>query len=324
MMPDDYARSDSAPKVQVLEIGEEFTGQRVDNYLLRLLKGVPKSRIYRIIRKGEVRVNGKRVKPDKRLQFGDRLRIPPVRVSERPDSRNRNLENSIDKTILYENSFMLIVNKPEGVAVHGGSGISAGIIESLRHARPEDRQLELVHRLDRGTSGCLMIARRRSHLKLLQAELQRKTSLKKYYQVITHGNWPSRKQHINAPIARNVLRSGERVSRVQMDGKECLTEFRLLARNGQYSVVQAKPVTGRTHQIRVHCRHAGFPVAGDDKYGDEEADGKLKKRGLRRMMLHASRLEIPALGDCPAIRVEAPVDRKMQQLMDEIYASSIN
>lgn len=312
------------PSVQLLEIEEDFAGQRVDNYLLRLLKGVPKSRIYRIIRKGEVRLNGKRIKPDTRLQTGDRLRVPPVRVSEGSDTRNIYLEKSIEKTILYEDKVVIIINKPEGIAVHGGSGISAGIIESLRHARPRERSLELVHRLDRGTSGCLMIAKRRSYLKLLQAELQRKNRLKKYYFVVTHGRWPPRKQHINAPIMRNILRSGERLSRVQPGGKECLTEFRSTASDGQYSVLEAAPITGRTHQIRVHCRYAGFPVVGDDKYGFEDEDRKLRIRGMKRLMLHAARLEIPALGDYPAIVVEAPVEGQMQRLIDEINMSNIS
>ncbi|MCZ6502789.1 MAG: RluA family pseudouridine synthase [Gammaproteobacteria bacterium] len=323
-MPLNHFYRINPPSVQLLEIEEDFAGQRVDNYLLKLLKGVPKSRIYRIMRRGEVRLNGKRIKPGTRLQAGDQLRIPPVRVSETNESRNVYLEKNVEKTILYEDEVMLIINKPVGVAVHGGSGISAGIIESLRYTRPQDRHLELVHRLDRGTSGCLMIAKRRSHLKLLHAELRHKNGLKKYYQVITHGNWPLRKQHINAPIARNILRSGERVSRVQAGGKECLTEFRSLARNGEFSVLEAKPITGRTHQIRVHCRYAGFPVVGDDKYGLEDADRKLQHRGMKRMMLHASRLEIPALGDYPAIQVEAPADGQMQRLVDEIYTNKIN
>ncbi len=304
--------------VQLVEIEEDYSGQRVDNFLLRLLKGVPKSRIYRIIRKGEVRVNGGRVKPHTRLQSGDMLRVPPVRVGDKGGSRDRKMEEYIEKTILYESKVMLIINKPEGVAVHGGSGISAGIIESLRQARPHDSHLELVHRLDRGTSGCLMIAKRRSYLKLLQAELQRKTGLKKIYAAIAHGSWPRRKQHIKAPIARNILRSGERVSRVQPGGKECHTEIRSLACDGRFSILEAMPITGRTHQIRVHCRHAGYPVVGDDKYGFDDADRSLRDRGLRRMMLHASRLEIPALGEHPPVQVDAPLDGQMRQLIDEI------
>lgn len=323
-MPPSHASCVKPSTVQLLEIEEDFAGQRVDNYLLRLLKGVPRSRIYRIIRKGEVRLNGKRVKPHTRLQAGDRLRVPPVRVRQGGESGSIDLGLNIEKTILYEDKVMIIINKPAGIAVHGGSGISAGIIESLRQARPRDRHLELVHRLDRGTSGCLMIAKRRVYLKLLQAELQRKTTLKKYYQVITHGEWPRRKQHLDAPIMRNILRSGERLSRVQTGGKDCLTEFRRLAWNGEYSLLEAMPITGRTHQIRVHCQYAGFPVVGDDKYGLEDADRKLRLRGMKRMMLHASRLEIPALGDRPSIQVVAPVEGQMQRLLEEINTNKNN
>ncbi len=310
--------------VRHLEIEENFAGQRVDNYLLRLLKGVPRSRIYRIVRKGEVRLNGKRVKPDTRLKAGDQIRIPPIRVSEREPSRNYNLEKNIEKSIVYESNVMLIINKPPGIAVHGGSGVSVGVIESLRQARPQDKHLELVHRLDRGTSGCLMIAKKRAYLKLLQAELHRKVRLKKLYQVIVHGNWPVRKQHINAPIAKNLLQSGERVSRVQEGGKESITEFSVISRNGDYSVLEAMPVTGRTHQIRVHCRHAGYPVVGDDKYGFKDADSKLEARGYKRLMLHAAKLVIPALGDQPAVQVEAPADDQFIRLISEIKSINNN
>lgn len=310
--------------VRHLEIEEDFAGQRIDNYLLRLLKGVPRSRIYRIVRKGEVRLNGKRIKPDTRLKAGDRIRIPPVRVSEPAESRNYVLEKNIEKTIIYESKVMLIINKPAGIAVHGGSGISAGVIESLRQARPQDKHLELVHRLDRGTSGCLMIARKRSYLKLLQAELHRKVRLKKVYQVIVHGKWPVRKQHINAPIAKNLLHSGERVSRVQEGGKESITEFRVESGNGEYSVLEAIPITGRTHQIRVHCRYAGYPVVGDDKYGFEDADRKLESRGYKRLMLHALKLVIPALGDQPPVQVEATADDQFRRFVEEIKSFNNN
>lgn len=317
-MSDQELETGTSYGVRYVEIEEDYAGQRVDNYLLRLLKGVPKSRIYRILRKGEVRLNGKRIKPNTRLTAGDRLRVPPVRVADSPQGRNYFLEKNIDKTIIYESKVMLIINKPAGIAVHGGSGISAGVIESLRRSRPQDKHLELVHRLDRGTSGCLMIARKRSYLKLLQAELQRKDQLRKVYQVIVHGRWPSRKQHINAPISRNLLRSGERVSRVEEGGKESITEFRVDSGNGEYSVLEASPITGRTHQIRVHCRYAGYPVVGDDKYGFEDIDKKNKNRGFKRLMLHASKLIIPALGDQPSVEVEAPADEQFLKFLDQV------
>jgi 23S rRNA pseudouridine955/2504/2580 synthase len=310
--------------VRYLEVEEDFSDQRIDNYLLRLLKGVPKSRVYRIIRKGEVRLNGKRIKPDTRLKAGDKLRIPPVRVSESVESRNYMLEKNIEKTIIYESNVMLIINKPPGIAVHGGSGVSAGVIESLRQARPQDKHLELVHRLDRGTSGCLMIAKKRSYLKLLQAELHNKRQLKKVYQVIVHGKWSSRKQHINAPLSKNLLQSGERVSRVQEGGKQSLTEYRVDSTNRDFSVLEAQPVTGRTHQIRVHCQYAGHPIVGDDKYGFEESDRKLEPRGYKRLMLHASKLVIPALGDHPPVEVEAQADDQFLRLVSEVKTINNN
>ena len=321
-MPTLSPKAKATQGVQHLQIDEEFAGQRVDNFLLRTLKGVPKSRIYRIIRKGEVRLNSKRVKPNSRLSAGDTLRIPPVRTSQNTESRNYSLEQNIENTIIYESNLLLIINKPAGIAVHGGSGISAGVIESLRQTRPEEKTLELVHRLDRGTSGCLMVSKKRAYLKLLQAELHRKNHLKKVYHVITHGRWPARKQHVNAPISKNLLASGERISKVEQGGKESLTQFRVLAYDGKLSLLEAIPVTGRTHQIRVHCRHVGFPIVGDDKYGFDDADKVLMSRGNRRLMLHAQRLQIPVLDGNPAIQIEAPADELFRNLSDEIMSNN--
>jgi len=319
-MSDNPSVDTKANGVQHLEISEEYAGQRVDNFLLRHLKGVPKSRIYRILRKGEVRLNSKRIKPNARLEAGDKLRIPPVRTSDKQQSRNVNLESNLSKTIIYESKLMLIINKPPGYAVHGGSGISTGIIESLRHARPEDKHLELVHRLDRGTSGCLMIAKKRAYLKLLQEELRRKIRLRKTYKAIVHGAWPKRKLQVNAPIMRNMLKSGEKVSRIMQGGKESLTEYQLMGVAEKLSALQASPITGRTHQIRVHCRHVGYPVVGDDRYGFEDPDRALQLKGYKRLMLHASRLEIPALEGHPAVQVDAPLDEEMGHLWDVIMS----
>ncbi len=317
-MPHSPIKSSDTHGVRHLEVEEDFAGQRVDNYLMRILKGVPKSRIYRIIRKGEVRLNGKRVKPDTRLVAKDILRVPPVRTSQASSSRNLFLENSIEKTIIYESKLLLIINKPVGVAVHGGSGLSAGVIESLRQARPEEKHLELVHRLDRGTSGCLMIARKRSYLKLLQNELRQKTRLKKVYQAIVHGKWPRRRQHVDAPLRKSLLKSGERISKVDIAGKESLTKFQVLACDGELSLLQASPITGRTHQIRVHCRHIGCPIVGDDKYGFDETDKEFSKMGFKRLMLHAQRLEIPVLDGHPAVQIEAPMDKQFEDLSEII------
>lgn len=300
--------------VQYLEVSEEYAGQRLDNFLLRQLKGVPRSKIYRMIRKGEVRVNGKRPKPTHRLETLDKIRVPPLRLGDEPVKPNLSVAKNVENTILYEDKVILIINKPTGLAVHGGSGVTNGVIESFRAVRPDAPYLELVHRLDRETSGCLMIAKRRSVLKRLQAELHHKNTLLKQYCVIVHGQWPANRTQVDLPIAKNTLSSGERVSRVQSDGKESLTRFRLLAA-GTQSLLEAIPVTGRTHQIRVHCHHAGHPVVGDDKYGAEDRDKRLRPG---RMMLHASRLVIPAGLDLPEIDVSAPMDEKMQALWDRL------
>ncbi|MBD3649475.1 MAG: RluA family pseudouridine synthase [Pseudomonadales bacterium] len=303
--------------VRQLDVDEESAGQRLDNYLIRVLKGVPRSRIYRIIRKGEVRVNKGRARPETRLHAGDRVRIPPIRTAA-PRERVAEHYDFIEKTIIYEDDVMLIVNKPAGLAVHGGSGISLGLIEALRACQPEARHLELIHRLDRDTSGCLMIAKRRAYQRLVQEALRQRSAVDKVYLAIVHGHWPKRLTRINAPLERDVLASGERISRVTAAGKASLTDYRCLAVGGSLSLIEAKPATGRTHQIRVHCLHAGFPVAGDSKYGDREADRRLAGHGYTRMMLHAHRLSVPALGDYPAVHVEAPVDEPMTQLMEEI------
>ncbi len=303
-------------EVRFVDIEPDHAGQRIDNYLMRELKGLPRSRVYRLLRKGEVRINGRRVKPATRLSVGDRLRIPPVRLPPESESRSFYIENNIEKTIIYESNVMLILNKPSGMAVHGGSQLAAGVIESLRRVRPRDRTLELVHRLDRGTSGCLMVARKRSYLKLLQAELHRKERLKKGYLAIVHGAWPARRQEINAPIQRVVHKSGERFCRVDSQGKPSLTRFRVIGRGNGLSALEVIPVTGRTHQIRVHCRFAGSPVVGDDRYGRESQDQPWRDRGFNRLMLHAQRLEIPALGEHPAVSVEAPLDEPMRNLMN--------
>jgi 23S rRNA pseudouridine955/2504/2580 synthase len=298
-------------------IDQQYAGQRIDNYLCRELKGVPKSRIYRIIRKGEVRVNGKRVQANTRLTADDKLRIPPVRTAT-PSDLKYPVEDIL-KTILYESKVMLIINKPRGVAVHGGSGVSMGVIESLRSALPDEHNLELVHRLDRDTSGCLMISKNRSHLRALQGALRDRDSIGKYYRAIVHGRWPRRKTLIEAPIAKNLLTSGERVSRVTVEGKPSKTGFKVLGNYDGFSLVEARAFTGRTHQIRVHCRHAGLPIVGDAKYGFADADKVVKRRfGYQRLMLHAERLEIPKIEDYAGISISAPPDRDF-----EIFSTSI-
>jgi 23S rRNA pseudouridine955/2504/2580 synthase len=313
--------------VQMLEIDENSDGQRIDNLLLRILKGVPKSRIYRIVRKGEVRLNGGRVKAETRVKTGDKLRIPPIRTSEpgEPIPIPGGVINSLANSIIYEDDRMLIINKPAGLAVHGGSGVSSGVIEGLRQLRPTDKFLELVHRLDRGTSGCLMIAKKRSQLRRLQDLLRSKsqgdaTEFEKHYLAVVHGQWPRRRQHVDVPIRKDTLKSGERVCIVAVDGKPSLTEIEVIRQNKRFSVLAVKPITGRTHQIRVHCRHLHHPVVGDDKYGNEALDVALKQeQGFDRLMLHAAELYIPAMekGDQP-IHVKADPSPEMRKFIDSI------
>ncbi|MBL4680074.1 MAG: RluA family pseudouridine synthase [Pseudomonadales bacterium] len=303
--------------VQLVEVTEDSDGQRIDNFLLKKLKGVPKSRIYRCMRKGEVRVNGGRVKAQMKLKIGDVVRIPPIRMSEGTVHRaSDSFLDILENSVVYEDKRLIILNKATGMAVHGGSGVNLGVIEGLRQLRSELKFLELVHRLDRDTSGCLMIAKKRSTLKQLQVFLSNKTKLGKYYIAIVHGRWPKRKQHVDLPIRKNTIASGERICIVAADGKPSLTKIRVVTQNTDLSLLNVTPVTGRTHQIRVHCKHIGFPIVGDPKYGLEDKD-KLIKPG--RLMLHAQRLEIPALeaGDKPFI-VEAEPDKLFSDMLKTI------
>ena len=303
-------------KVQLVEVDAEDAGQRLDNFLVRRLKGLPKSRIYRIIRKGEVRINGRRCKPESRLAPGDTVRIPPInRLAERSTAVGsfRDLEN----LVLYEDERLLIINKPAGMAVHGGSGVSVGVIESLRAVREEGDRLELVHRLDRGTSGCLMVAKRRSYLRLLQDALRRPGQIRKHYIAMVHGEWPGKLGVIDEPLLTANKAGRERMTRVSDDGKDARTEFTLLGTDSETSLVRAYPVTGRTHQIRVHARWARHPILGDDRYGSGELDELLDHP--RRLMLHAAELEIPPLGEFGRISARASLDEEFRLKVDSRY-----
>ena len=284
----DEVKNLSFEKVQFLTVDEEYQGQRIDNFLKTLLKGVPKSMIYRVLRKGEVRVNKKRVKPEYKLQPSDKLRIPPIRVSQEKDGPCANLSKvqNLEKHIVYEDQKLLVLNKPHGMAVHGGSGQSFGVIEALRSLRPTEQFMELVHRLDKETSGCLVIAKRRSVLRSLHSQLREKTTTKKYYALVA-GRWPKHRNKVKAPLHKNVLHSGERIVRVSTDGKPSETLYKLLESFENASLIEAMPITGRTHQIRVHCQHAGHPILMDDKYCEQDVNQDAKSRGLYRMFLHA-------------------------------------
>ncbi|MDQ2075668.1 23S rRNA pseudouridine(955/2504/2580) synthase RluC [Marinimicrobium sp. ABcell2] len=287
--------SSTAQQVQWLTISEDQAGQRVDNFLMARLKGVPKARVYNILRKGEVRVNKGRIKPDYRLQPGDLVRIPPVRVAQRtpPGKPSDQLLRLLENSILFENEGLLVINKPPGLAVHGGSGVSLGLIEALRLMRPEASYLELVHRLDRDTSGCIMVAKKRSTLRHLQAALRNKgvSGVRKVYQALVLGQWPARRHRVDVPLLKLELNSGkERIVKVHPEGKPSLTEFRVLRAYGDCTLVEARPITGRTHQIRVHAQYAGHSLAGDEKYGDDDANDRLRKVGVKRLFLHATEL----------------------------------
>ena len=300
-------------KVQTLNLDEDYQGQRIDNFLKTLLKGVPKSMIYRIIRKGEVRVNKKRIKPEYKLQAGDVLRIPPIRVSEPSEAPSTKLDKvaSLESHIIYEDKHLLVINKPSGMAVHGGSGLSFGVIEALRALRPQQKFLELVHRIDRDTSGCLVVAKKRSVLKELHAQLRDKQMDKRYHALVA-GRWPESRFKVKAPLAKNTLKSGERMVSVSPDGKPSETRYRILQQFNDATLVEASPITGRTHQIRVHCLHAGHPIACDDKYGDKDFEERMKVLGLNRLFLHANDIAFIHPDTGQRVSFHAPMDKTLQ------------
>lgn len=305
--------------VQMLEVSPELAGQRIDNFLRTQLKGVPKTFIYRILRKGEVRVNKGRIKPEYKLQAGDVVRVPPLRLPERDDPvpLAQGLLERLEAAIVFEDKALIVLNKPAGIAVHGGSGLSFGVIEALRQLRPDAKELELVHRLDRDTSGLLMIAKKRSMLRHLHLQL-RGDGVDKRYMALVRGRWDTSKKQVNAPLLKNTLRSGERMVEVTDEGKDALTLFRVLRRFGDFAtLVEAKPVTGRTHQIRVHARHAGHSIAGDSKYGDEEFSAVIRDLGGKRLFLHAYALRVP-LPDGGELSLEAPVDEVWTRTLERL------
>ncbi len=307
--------------VQWIAVDAEHAGQRIDNFLITRLKGVPKSHVYRILRTGEVRRNGGRVKAQERLEAGDVVRLPPVRVAERDTTELplKLLRSRIEPRILYEDDDLLVLNKPSGMAVHGGSGLSYGVIEALRELRPHSRALELVHRLDRDTSGCLLIAKKRSALKALHEQF-RDDDVNKRYVALLAGQWAQSRWRVDAPLKKNVLQSGERMVRVARDGKAAVTEFRRLTRYAEATLVEARPITGRTHQIRVHALHMGHPVAGDERYGDETSNRRLRQLGLKRLFLHARETTFRHPRTAEPLRVEAPLDDELARLLTGLPA----
>ncbi|MCE4934800.1 23S rRNA pseudouridine(955/2504/2580) synthase RluC [Aliivibrio fischeri] len=307
--------NDDKPKVQFVDIDDDFAGQRIDNFLLARLKNVPKSMIYRIVRKGEVRVNKKRIKPEYKLQEGDVVRIPPVKVPEStaPDLPNVKLGKvaELEHCIIYEDDHVLILNKPSGTAVHGGSGLKFGAIEALRALRPDARFLELVHRIDRDTSGILLVAKKRSALRRLQEQFRNKT-VQKYYFALVMGQWKNSCKVVNAPLLKNEVNS---IVRVNPNGKPSETRFKVLEKFEQATLIQASPITGRTHQIRVHTQYTGHPIGWDDRYGDRRFDAYIGQFGLDRLFLHAANIKFTHPATEELMDISAPMEAKLERVL---------
>jgi 23S rRNA pseudouridine955/2504/2580 synthase len=299
------------PRARTVEVGEEAVAQRIDNFLLRHLKGVPKSHVYRVLRSGEVRVNSGRVKPEYRLQLGDRVRVPPIRMSQ----TTRPAAKAFEFEVLYEDAALLVVNKPAGVAVHGGSGVSFGVIESMRASRPQAKMLELAHRLDRDTSGLLILAKKRSALVELHRML-RDGEIEKVYLTVAKGQWQGKARDIRDSLHKYVNAKGERRVSVKEDGMSAVTRVRRLQASKDFSFLEVRLMTGRTHQIRVHLSHAGHPVLGDDKYGDFDLNHRLQKEGVARLFLHASRLTFAHPLTKERIELQAPLPPEMKAFVD--------
>lgn len=305
-----------------LTVGADEAGQRLDNFLFRQLKGVPKGHVYRLLRTGQVRVNSRRVKPEYRLVPGDELRLPPLQPvpQAQPAHPGRRWLERLQASILFEDEFLLALDKPAGLAVHGGSGVRAGAIEVLRLLRPQAPGLELVHRLDRDTSGCLLFAKKRSALRELHAAL-RAGRVDKRYRALLAGRWRGGERRVALALEKNRLQSGERMVRVAERGKPAESLFRPLRRFADTTLVEVDIRTGRTHQIRVHAAHLGRPVAGDDKYGDREANRALRVLGLKRMFLHASSLAFPHPRSGERLEIVAPLPAELAAVLARLEAT---
>ncbi|MDA8129073.1 MAG: RluA family pseudouridine synthase [Betaproteobacteria bacterium] len=306
--------------VRRVRVDDSADNQRLDNFLMARLKGVPKSRIYKLVRGGEVRINGGRVDVGYRLKLGDEVRIPPVRTAEPVITPATHLPHGglrLLPNVLYRDDALIALNKPAGMAVHGGSGISRGVIEQMRLELPECRYMELVHRLDRETSGVLLIALKRRALVGLHAAM-REGRIEKRYLTLVAGRWPNPLQHVKLPLHKRVTDEGEKRVTVRDEGQAAHTIFRRLRQFEAFTLLETELKTGRTHQIRVHASHLGFPIAGDDKYGDFELNKRLAKQGLKRMFLHAARLAFdhPISGE--RMQVEAPLPDDLARFLDTL------
>ncbi len=306
-------------KTAVTYLTIEEGGQRIDNFLLTQLKDIPKSHIYRLLRKGEVRVNKKRVKPEYRLQDQDIVRLPPLTLPERVEKRAPDrLLKAVTQQIIYEDNYFLVVNKPPGIAVHGGSGVSFGVVEALRQARPQEKLIALAHRLDRETSGCLLLVKKTSVLKEVHQLFREGGCVDKRYLTLIQGEISRREKKVDAPLKKYELASGERMVRSQPEGKPAVTYFLLKERFAHACLVQAKPVTGRTHQIRVHACVMGHPIAGDDKYGDKTFNKEMQKQGLKRLFLHAAYLQFVLPSTGKNYQFEAPLAEDLKGVLERL------
>ncbi|MDZ4812480.1 MAG: RluA family pseudouridine synthase [Pseudomonadota bacterium] len=309
---------ETVPCVRIVPIDAERVGQRIDNFLFGLLKGVPKSHVYRLLRSGQVRINGKRAKPESRLAEGDQVRVPPVRVAEPrdPGVAPTGMLNRIDSWIIFEDRGFLVINKPSGVATHGGSGVNFGAIELMRQWRP-DQPMELVHRLDRDTSGVLVLAKKRSALTGLQ-QLIREGRTDKRYLALLSGVLTRGKVDVNAPLAKNLMQGGERMVRVDPEGKPSRSVFRVIEKFADATLCEVELDTGRTHQIRVHAAHIGHPLLGDDKYGIPQANRIARQIGLKRLFLHAAQFSFELEGVDEPYIFHAPLAPELVDYLDRL------
>ena len=306
-------------KVQKIEIKESYEGQRLDNFLINLLKGVPKSKIYSIIRKGEVRVNSSRKQARYKLIKADLIRVPPIRLTPSKEKfAPKDMIDLLKESIIFEDKNYIAINKPKGIASHGGSGISIGLIEAVRNFGPEYRDCKLVHRLDRSTSGCQIISKKQQFLKQCN-ELIRNGRANKSYIAIVKGSWPDNKKRIVSNLSKDILVSGERMVKETADGKNSITEFKIIEKSNLFTKLSCILITGRTHQIRVHTSNFGFPIVGDDKYGDRETNKSLNKIGLDRMYLHSKSFKISEL----EINLESEEPKEFKKLI-KVSDSELN
>lgn len=310
------------PKVSYITVHEEYAGQRLDNFLLRELKGAPRSLIYRIVRRGEVRVNDGRAKAHARVQAGDRIRIPPLRLSRKPPASTPKDPVGPGFDILYEDAHILVINKPAGVAVHGGSGVASGVIEQLRARRTQDRYLDLVHRLDRDTSGCLLLAKKRAALRALHEDLRQtaegRKRIKKQYLALVQGHWQVENHVVAVPLKKNAQLSGERMVLPAQDGVYANSRFTTVRSFPGCTLVRIDLITGRTHQARVHAAAQGHPIIGDEKYGHNQINRLYRSMGLKRLFLHANKLAFIHPATAQKIEVSCPLPKDLQILLEKI------